>query len=94
MIEICNDQDTQAATKYMTADFCLDDDHKIVIGNVYMTKKFNNRMSKEKQRAVKHFLVENASKLQIKHKSRVELIFHADKSKVEVTFNQKQSKEE
>jgi len=94
MISVSNSHDTNSSTKYMTAEFSLDDDHAVVIGKVFMTKKFNNKMSKEKQAAVRSFLKENVGKLNVKHGSTIELVFNQDQSKVQVTFQQKQSKEE
>ena len=95
IIEISTHSYINSSTRFMTAEFSLDDDHAVEIGKVFMTKKFNNRMSKEKQKAVKSFLKEHAGKsFKVKHGSTIELVFNQDKSKVQVTFQQKQSKEE
>lgn len=94
-IEIFTGQEILAATKYMTAEYSLDKEENTKIGEVYMTKKFNNRLSKEKQKAVKSWLKKNAGReFDVEDGLKIELIFHADKSKVEVTFKLQQAKEQ
>lgn len=92
MISICNEKDILASMKYMVAEFSREDtNNDIVIGSVYMTKKFNNKMSKEKQKAVKQYLQHEAGKsFEVKNGSKIVLVFNNDKGKVEVTFDQKQ----
>lgn len=93
MFTINTNKDATASKKYMTAEFRLNDEHAVRIGKVFMTKKFNNRMSKEKQAAVRGWLKENASReFDVKDGLKIELIFNQDKSKVEITFVQRQSK--
>lgn len=92
MIEINHNCDANAKKNFMTAMFSLSDSHDIIIGDVKMTKRFNNRMSKEKQQAVRAYLREHAGKsFKVVHNSTIELVFRADKSVVEITFKQSKS---
>lgn len=94
MITIKTDYDTNAKRKYMLADFSRDTENSVVITNVRMDdSKRWNKMEKNKQRAVKQFLKENGNNLDIKHGSKIVLVFSQDKSEVEVKFQQKQERE-
>ena len=94
MIPVKTDYDTNAKRKYMLADFSRDTENSIVISNVRMDdSKRWNKLEKNKQRAVKAFLKENANNMNVKHNSTIVLVFNQDQSEVEVKFKQKQERE-
>jgi hypothetical protein len=91
MISITNNADISGKRKFMFADFKLEEDHGVTILKVYMDEdKKWNKLSKEKQNAVREFLEQHADELKPKHNAAVVLTFRDCGTEVHITFKQKQ----
>jgi TRAP-type C4-dicarboxylate transport system substrate-binding protein len=91
MLSITNSADISGKRKFMFADFKLEEDHGVTILKVYMDEdKKWNKLSKEKQNAVREFLEQHADELKPKHNAAVVLTFRDCGTEVHITFKQKQ----